>query len=61
MAKEVHEGFPFSAAGLALALILSGGLAHAQSDVQDLPNMGQQIPSGRTDRRCPTVMTRCAP
>src|SRR5271169_3075801 len=43
MAKEVHPGFPFSASGLTLALILSGAVAHAQSDVQDLPNMGQQI------------------
>ena len=53
---EVRERFLLSASGLMLALILSGGLAHAQSDIhilgqpglpnlgqQDLPNMGQQI------------------
>jgi DNA-binding beta-propeller fold protein YncE len=51
MTREVHECFPFSAAGLALALILSGGLAHAESSTpdpaslgrQDLPNMSQTI------------------
>ena len=53
---EVRERFLLSAVGLMLALILSGGLAHAQSDIhilgqpglpnlgqQDLPNLGQQI------------------
>jgi hypothetical protein len=41
---RVHASFPFSAAGLALALILTGALVHAQQfDAQDLPNMGQQI------------------
>ena len=41
MASEVR--FSFSAAGLTLTLIMSGAMARAQSDVQDLPNMGQQI------------------
>ena len=55
MRREVHLPSPLSAAGLALALVLSGALAHAQSpqpdiqilptpsNVQALPNMGQQI------------------
>ena len=41
MARRIHPGF--AAAGVALALALSGALAHAQPEVQDLPNMGQQI------------------
>jgi DNA-binding beta-propeller fold protein YncE len=43
MAREVHERFSLSIAGLTLALVISGALAHAQSEIQDLPNMGQQI------------------
>src|ERR1022692_554966 len=55
MRREVHLPSPLSAAGLALALLLSGALAPAQSpqpdiqilptpsNVQALPNMGQQI------------------
>jgi YVTN family beta-propeller protein len=53
MIREVHERFPLSAAGLTLALVISGALADAQqpeiqvlptpSNVQALPNMGQQI------------------
>src|ERR1039457_1191058 len=55
MRREAHLPSPLSAAGLALALLLSGALAHAQSpqpdiqilptpsNVQALPNMGQQI------------------
>ena len=44
MKREVHERLPLSAAGLALALIVLGAPAHAQQlDIQDLPNMGQQI------------------
>ncbi len=39
MTRVVHELFPLRVIGVALALILSGALAHAQS----LPNMGQQI------------------
>src|SRR5512140_853553 len=45
MTRTVNARFPLSAAGLALALIISGALALAQSNPshQDLPNMGQQI------------------
>jgi YVTN family beta-propeller protein len=43
MIREVHERLPLSAAVLALALVISGALAHAQPNVQFLPNMGQQI------------------
>jgi len=53
MRREIHSRSPLSAAGLTLALVLSGTLAHAQqpdiqalptpSNVQALPNMGQQI------------------
>jgi YVTN family beta-propeller protein len=43
MTRKVHERFPFLAAGLILALVISGTLAHAQSNIQGLPNMGQQI------------------
>jgi len=43
MTREVHDGFPHSAAGLTLALLISGGLAYAQPKIQELPNMGQQI------------------
>ncbi len=44
MTREVHGRFPLSAAGLTLALVISGALAHAQQpNIQDLPNMGQQI------------------
>jgi YVTN family beta-propeller protein len=42
MTREVHECFPLSAAGLALALVLSGGLAHAESSVPDAASLGQQ-------------------
>ncbi len=70
---EVRERFLLSASGLMLALILSGGLAHAQSDIhilgqpglpnlgqQDLPNMGQQItPPSRLRRWRPTVPGSC--
>ena len=37
MTRKVHERFPFSAAGLILALVISGTLAHAQSNIQGLP------------------------
>ena len=41
--RNVHERLPFSAAALTLALLISGTLAHAQSNPQLLPNTGQQI------------------
>lgn len=43
MTKEVHERFPLSAAGLTLALVISGALANAQPNPQPLPNMGQYL------------------
>jgi YVTN family beta-propeller protein len=44
MTTELHCRFSFSAAGLALALAVTGALAHAQTPgAQDVPNMGQQI------------------
>jgi YVTN family beta-propeller protein len=44
MTREIHERLRLIAAGLALAWVASGALAHAQQlDIQDLPNMGQQI------------------
>ena len=41
MTKLVHHRFPLPAAGLAVALVVSGVLADAQT--QPVPNMGQQI------------------
>jgi DNA-binding beta-propeller fold protein YncE len=43
MTRWVHDRLPLSAAGLTLALVVSGALAQAQSQPQPLPNMGQQI------------------
>jgi DNA-binding beta-propeller fold protein YncE len=43
MRREVPKRAPRSAAGLTLALLIAGALAHAQPNVQYLPNMGQQI------------------
>jgi len=44
MTREGRVRFRFSAAGLTLALAVSGALVHAQQpNPQDLPNMGQQI------------------
>ncbi len=44
MRRLVYAHLPLSAAGLTLALVISGALAHAQQpNIQDLPNMGQQI------------------
>ncbi|MGD0015274.1 MAG: bifunctional YncE family protein/alkaline phosphatase family protein, partial [Bryobacteraceae bacterium] len=43
MTRKVYARFPLSAAGLMLALVVSGALAQAQPDIQALPNMGQQI------------------
>ncbi len=43
MTRVIREDFPFIAACLSLALAISGTLAHAQSNAQALPNMGQQI------------------
>ena len=43
MAREARARFPFSAVGLALALVVSGALAYAQSTPPALPNMGQDL------------------
>jgi hypothetical protein len=44
MIRAVHGRFPLSAAGLTLALVISGTPAHGrQLNTQDVPNMGQQI------------------
>jgi DNA-binding beta-propeller fold protein YncE len=43
MTRKVHERFPLLTAGLTLALVISAALAHAQSNIQVLPNLGQQI------------------
>ena len=43
MKTDADERFLFRAASLTLALVISGVLAHAQSDPQAVPNMGQQI------------------
>src|ERR1035437_7261653 len=44
MTREAYERLPLLAAGLALALVVSAALAHAQQpNPQDLPNIGQQI------------------
>jgi len=44
MIREVHGRFALAAAGVALALAVSDGLAHAQQpNIQDVPNMNQQI------------------
>jgi hypothetical protein len=41
IARAVEKSFPLRAAGLVLALAVSGPLAQAQP--QQVPNMGQQI------------------
>ncbi|MCX5733544.1 MAG: beta-propeller fold lactonase family protein, partial [candidate division NC10 bacterium] len=43
MTRKVRERFQLSAAGLTLALVISGALGCGHSNVQVLPNMGQQI------------------
>ena len=43
MAREARARFPFSAVALALALVVSGALAYAQSTPPALPNMGQDL------------------
>jgi YVTN family beta-propeller protein len=43
MTRKAHPSFPLSAASLALALVVSGTLAQAQSIAPALPNMGQDL------------------
>jgi YVTN family beta-propeller protein len=43
MTREAHERFPLRAAGLTVALVISGALACAQSSTPALPNMGQDL------------------
>jgi DNA-binding beta-propeller fold protein YncE len=43
MRRADHERFPLAAAGVSLALVISGARAQAPSVPQDIPNMGQQI------------------
>jgi DNA-binding beta-propeller fold protein YncE len=43
MPRKVLELFPLATVVLTLAFVISGAPAYAQSGIQDLPNMGQQI------------------
>src|ERR1039457_607904 len=64
MTREAYERLPLLAAGLALALVVSAALAHAQQPhPQELPNMGQTItplapPGSRFDMLNPPLPDR---